>query len=64
MKSEAWEFLKKYYSAEGIGYNQIRNEELNNKDILIKFDENYENVLNENNLDDILSMLREKKKSN
>ncbi len=64
VKPEAWEFLRKYYSAEGIVYNQIRNEELNNKDILIEFDKNYENVLKEDNLDDILSMLREKEESN
>lgn len=62
MKPEAWEFLRKYYSAEEIAYDQIRKEELNNKDILVEFDKNYENVLKEDNLDDILSILREKKR--
>ena len=62
VKPEAWEFLRKYYSAEGIAYDQIRKEELNNKDILVEFDKNYENVLKEDNLDDILSILREKKR--
>lgn len=63
VKTEAWDFLKKYYTTDGMVYEQIRNEELNNKDILIEFEENYENVLKEDNLDDILSQLKAKKQS-
>ena len=63
VKTEAWDFLKKYYTTDGMVYEQIRNEELNNKDILIEFEKNYENVLKEDNLDDILSQLKAKKQS-
>lgn len=63
VKEEAWEFLKKYYSANNIAYDQIRNEELNNKKILIEFEDNYNNVLKEDNLEEILSILIEKRKN-
>lgn len=62
IKAEAWDFLKKYYSTDGMVYDQIRNEELNSKEILIEFDKKYDSVLKEDNLENILSMLKEKKR--
>lgn len=61
LSKELWDFLKKCYSTDKIIYDQIRNEELSNKNILIEFEENYKNVLNEDNLDNVLSILKAKK---
>lgn len=63
IKQEAWNFLQNYYSTDGMVYEQIRKEELNNKEILVQFEENYENVLKKDNLEDILAILKEKMKS-
>lgn len=63
IKQEAWDFLKSYYATDELAYEKIRNEELTNKAILIEFEENYENVLKEDNLDNILAILKDKIKS-
>lgn len=63
IKQEAWDFLKSYYAADELAYEKIRNEELTNKAILIDFEENYDNVLKEDNLDNILAILKNKMKN-
>lgn len=42
-------------------YKQCREMELENKDILVKFQDDYPGILNGNNLDDIIRAAREKK---
>ena len=44
-------------------YAQIKNDEGDNKEILLEFQEGYPNVLNEDNLEEILRIAKEKKKS-
>lgn len=43
-------------------YEQCIKLEFENKDILIEFNDNYPEVLNENNISDILKIARERKK--
>jgi len=43
-------------------YNAIRNEEIISKDILLAFEQDYPNVTNQANIDDILSALKSKSK--
>ena len=45
------------------GYNMQKKNEQNIKDNLIQFEEKYENVLNEDNVDDIINKLSEWKMS-
>ena len=55
--------MKSYYATDELAYEKIRNEELTNKAILIDFEENYDNVLKEDNLDNILAILKNKMKN-
>lgn len=42
-------------------YSSVKREEVSNKDILIDFEEKYDNVANESNIDDILKTLKAKR---
>lgn len=57
------EFIEAVYQSKDLArmYEQIRNEERVNKDILLKFEGNYPDVLNEDNLQDILKAARFRK---
>lgn len=56
-------FIEAVYQAEDLAalYNQIQTDEVLNKNSLLEFQENYPNVLNENNLNNILTSIQSKK---
>jgi len=58
--SDAKEYIKQVTSIEGYSYETVLKTEDENKALLIDFEKNYKNVLNEENLEDVLNALRDK----
>lgn len=59
-------FIESVYEAENLSalYKQIREDEKQNKDILLEFQDDYPDVLNGDNLADVLKAARAKKSKN
>ena len=59
---DIWSLIEKGSSEESLMkiYNEQRSGEMKSKELLVQFDENYKNVLNEDNLENILKKLKEK----
>ena len=62
ISADASDFLEKVFSSKSIEqlYSEINDYETSNKEHLVKFEENYPNVLNEDNLDEIIDLLQKK----
>ena len=54
-------FIENLYTSFNISYEETREKEVANKKLLIDFDDNYPNILNEANVDDMLEKLNKKK---
>ena len=54
-------FIENLYASFNISYEETREKEVANKKLLIDFDDNYPNILNEANVDDMLEKLNKKK---
>ena len=54
-------FIESLYASFNISYEETREKEVANKKLLMDFDDNYPNILNEANVDDILEKLNKKK---
>ncbi len=56
-------FIEELYSKQDFknAYEETRQKEINNKKLLMDFDDSYPNVLNEANVDDVLEKLNKKK---
>lgn len=61
INADIWSLIEKGSSEESLTqiYNEQRNGEVRSKELLVQFDENYKNVLNEDNLENILKKLKE-----
>ena len=58
-------FIEKVCNVQDLAelYSEIRDSEKQNKSILVNFEKNYPNVLNQDNLAEILKLARDKKKA-
>lgn len=54
-------FIENLYTSFNISYEETREKEVANKKLLTDFDDNYPNILNEANVDDMLEKLNKKK---
>lgn len=54
-------FIENLYTSFNISYEETREKEVANKKLLIDFDDNYPNILNKANVDDMLEKLNKKK---
>lgn len=61
ISNEAYEYVREVISAKlsAAFYKDVRNEELSNKQLLQEFEEEYQDVLTEDNLSEILTKLQE-----
>lgn len=64
LPEKSYEFLKQYMDNRSAKYDELRKEEIHNKELLLEFEKNYNNVLKEENLEEILEKINIKSVGN